>query len=82
MESQRLRLSPTVRTHADVYCHRFLAVRTLPRRRRTSVAGEDSALPWWTRHATPTYLNFRKASIYGGSNEVQRQIISRNILGL
>ncbi len=28
------------------------------------------------------YLNFRKASIYGGSNEVQRQIIARTILGL
>ena len=29
-----------------------------------------------------TYLNLRKASIYGGSNEVQRQIIARTILGL
>lgn len=47
-----------------------------------SGAGEDSSLPWWARHATPTYLNFRKASIYGGSNEVQRQIIARTILGL
>lgn len=47
-----------------------------------SGAADDSALPLWTRHATPTYLNFRKASIYGGSNEVQRQIIARTILGL
>jgi alkylation response protein AidB-like acyl-CoA dehydrogenase len=47
-----------------------------------SGAGDDSDLPWWTRRATPTYLNFRKASIYGGSNEVQRQIIARTILGL
>ena len=39
-------------------------------------------LPWWTRRSTPAYLNFRKASIYGGSNEVQRQIIARTILGL
>jgi alkylation response protein AidB-like acyl-CoA dehydrogenase len=30
----------------------------------------------------PHYLNFRKASIYGGSNEVQRQIIATGILGL
>src|SRR6478609_2629354 len=45
-------------------------------------AGEGSDLPLWTRRATPTYLNFRKASIYGGSNEVQRQIIARTILGL
>ena len=34
------------------------------------------------RHGSPIYLNFRKASIYGGSNEVQRQIIARTILGL
>jgi alkylation response protein AidB-like acyl-CoA dehydrogenase len=47
-----------------------------------SGAGEDSALDEWARLAGPTYLNLRKASIYGGSNEVQRQIISRNILGL
>ena len=47
-----------------------------------SGAGEDSALPGWTRRATPVYLNLRKASIYGGSNEVQRQIISKTILGL
>ncbi|GHJ58948.1 acyl-CoA dehydrogenase [Nocardioides sp. OK12] len=47
-----------------------------------SGAGEDSALDEWTHHTTPTYLNLRKASIYGGSNEIQRQIISRTILGL
>ena len=28
--------------------------------------------PEWARARRPTYLNFRKASIYGGSNEVQR----------
>jgi alkylation response protein AidB-like acyl-CoA dehydrogenase len=43
---------------------------------------EDSDLDEWQRLAGPLYLNLRKASIYGGSNEVQRQIISRNILGL
>ena len=30
----------------------------------------------------PIYLNLRKASIYGGSNEIQRQIIAGTILGL
>jgi alkylation response protein AidB-like acyl-CoA dehydrogenase len=43
---------------------------------------DQSGLPWWSRRSTPVYLNFRKASIYGGSNEVQRQIIARTILGL
>jgi alkylation response protein AidB-like acyl-CoA dehydrogenase len=47
-----------------------------------SGAPAASELPEWTRRATPAYLNLRKASIYGGSNEVQRQIIARTILGL
>jgi len=48
----------------------------------SGAADEQTDLPWWTRRSTPVYLNFRKASIYGGSNEVQRQIIARTILGL
>ncbi|MCW2769333.1 MAG: acyl-CoA dehydrogenase [Aeromicrobium sp.] len=45
-------------------------------------AGEGSDVPDLARTATTNYLNFRKASIYGGSNEVQRQIIAGTILGL
>jgi alkylation response protein AidB-like acyl-CoA dehydrogenase len=48
----------------------------------TAFAGDDSTAPPWARHATPAYLNLRKASIYGGSNEIQRQIIAQTILGL
>jgi hypothetical protein len=47
-----------------------------------SGAGGGSDVPDWARAAVPTYLNYRKASIYGGSNEIQRQIIARTILGL
>jgi hypothetical protein len=47
-----------------------------------SGADDESSVPGWARVATPRYLNFRKASIYGGSNEVQRQIIAGTILGL
>jgi len=47
-----------------------------------SGAGDGSDVPGWARRATPAYLNLRKASIYGGSNEIQRQIIARTILGL
>ncbi len=43
---------------------------------------DDSDLDDWARRAPTTYLNLRKASIYGGSNEIQRQIIARTILGL
>jgi alkylation response protein AidB-like acyl-CoA dehydrogenase len=47
-----------------------------------SFAAEGTTAPVWARRATPTYLNLRKASIYGGSNEIQRQIIAQTILGL
>lgn len=42
----------------------------------------DIASPEWAQNAAPHYLNYRKTSIYGGSNEVQRTIISSTILGL
>ncbi len=32
--------------------------------------------------AVANYLNFRKVSIYGGSNEIQRNIIAKTILQL
>jgi len=28
------------------------------------------------------YFNFRKASIYAGSNEIQKNIIAKHVLGL
>ncbi len=47
-----------------------------------SFAEEGSDVPDWARVAAPHYLNYRKVSIYGGSNEVQRTIIAGSILGL
>ena len=47
-----------------------------------SFADGGSDVPDWARVATPHYLNYRKVSIYGGSNEVQRTIIAGTILGL
>jgi alkylation response protein AidB-like acyl-CoA dehydrogenase len=47
-----------------------------------SFAGEGSDVPDWARVTTPHFLNYRKVSIYGGSNEVQRTIIAGSILGL
>jgi len=47
-----------------------------------SLASGSDTVPDWAALATPTYLNLRKASIYGGSNEIQRQIIAGTILGL
>lgn len=45
-------------------------------------AGDDVSSPLWAQLAAPKYLNYRKTSIYGGTNEVQRNIISSTILGL
>ena len=45
-------------------------------------AGDDIASPQWAQSSAPRYLNYRKTSIYGGSNEVQRTIIASTILGL
>ena len=40
-------------------------------------ARRDSA-----HQAAPRYFNVRKTSIYGGSNEIQRNIIAKMVLGL
>ena len=36
----------------------------------------------WTAQIAPSYFNNRKVSIYGGSNEIQRNIIAKAVLGL
>lgn len=36
----------------------------------------------WTTQIAPGYFNYRKVSIYGGSNEIQRGIIAKAVLGL
>jgi alkylation response protein AidB-like acyl-CoA dehydrogenase len=46
------------------------------------VGAADLSSPDWAQHSAPRYLNYRKTSIYGGSNEVQRTIIASTILGL
>ena len=38
--------------------------------------------PDYAHHAAPIYANMRKASIYGGSNEIQHNIIAKMVLGL
>ena len=43
---------------------------------------EPSIGPDWAAAIAPTYFNMRKVSIYGGSNEIQRGIIAKAILGL
>ncbi|MEK9723055.1 MAG: acyl-CoA dehydrogenase family protein [Rhodospirillaceae bacterium] len=43
---------------------------------------DEAVGPDYAAHATPTYFFRRKASIYGGSNEIQRNIIAKQLLGL
>ena len=38
--------------------------------------------PDYAHRAAPTYFNARKTTIYGGSNEIQRNIIAKAVLGL
>lgn len=45
--------------------------------REHSVAQDDDAAP-----LAAYYFNYRKTSIYGGSNEIQKNIITQMILGL
>jgi pimeloyl-CoA dehydrogenase large subunit len=43
---------------------------------------EPAIGPDYAATVAPTYFNWRKVSIYGGSNEIQRNIIAKAILGL
>jgi pimeloyl-CoA dehydrogenase large subunit len=38
--------------------------------------------PDYAATAAPSYFNYRKVSIYGGSNEIQKNIIAKAVLGL
>lgn len=58
--------------------------RALPYQRERMHPGWSGAPigPAYAGVAAPRYFNFRKASIYGGSNEIQRNIIAKAVLGL
>ena len=45
-------------------------------------SGADGDLDSFTAGLAPRYCNFRKTTIYAGSNEIQRNIISKMTLGL
>ena len=46
------------------------------------VAVDHGAIDHFTSRLSPRYFNYRKASIYAGSNEIQRNIIAKMTLGL
>ena len=45
-------------------------------------SNEPPIEPDYAASAAPGYFNFRKVSIYGGSNEIQKNIIAKAVLGL
>ncbi len=47
-----------------------------------SFSDNEAVGPDYARGAAGRYFNLRKASIYGGSNEIQRNIIAKAVLGL
>ena len=54
----------------------------LPYQRDFDGRNEPTVGPDYATEAAPMYFNYRKVSIYGGSNEIQRNIIAKAILGL
>jgi pimeloyl-CoA dehydrogenase large subunit len=54
----------------------------LPYQREFDGRNEPVIGPDYATEAAPMYFNYRKVSIYGGSNEIQRNIVAKAILGL
>ena len=61
---------------------RSLDLTRCPIETRTTWATSPRRVPDWAAPLAPIYFNNRKVSIYGGSNEIQRGIIAKAILGL
>ena len=56
----------------------------MPYRAEVEPEGDNDPMsigPDYAAEAAPTYFNWRKVSIYGGSNEIQRNIAAKAILG-
>jgi pimeloyl-CoA dehydrogenase large subunit len=54
----------------------------MPYQRQFGGTNEPIVGPDYASEAAPMYFNYRKVSIYGGSNEIQHNIIAKAILGL
>ena len=57
------------------YAHPFMSEDDL-------ASNEGRIGPDFAANIMPHYLNMRKVSIYGGSNEIQRNVIAKAVLGI
>ena len=57
------------------YAHPFMSEEDL-------ASNEGRIGPDFAANVMPHYLNYRKVSIYGGSNEIQRNVIAKAVLGI
>jgi alkylation response protein AidB-like acyl-CoA dehydrogenase len=53
-----------------------------PRAQPLAPLDDDAGFDRFTAALAPRYCNYRKTTIYAGSNEIQRNIIARHVLGL
>ena len=47
-----------------------------------ALSNEPGLGPVWATEATRSYLFLRAASIYGGTNEIMKNIVTKAVLGL
>lgn len=84
-ESSMLKVKGTViRQELTSLLRRAVGPDALPFKPDYLEGGDNAEMmgPEHAASATPSYLNNRKLSIFGGSNEVQRTIITKAIIGL
>ena len=83
--SQGSKVPPSVAELKVSYDHRMAASWSFATGGERAFPEGDNAYPIgpdYAHRTAPGYFNTRKTSIYGGSNEIQRNIIAKMVLGL